>query len=125
MTMTKKLPTPDRDAAVLAKAERGFDASDIGPAVPNPLRKAGRPSLSREGGTSKVLNTRIPSDLHVQVVAFARNTGRSVSDLTREALSAFMAADAAAHPPTRAARASRTPGSKTSATPPRTSGHRA
>lgn len=91
--MTKKPWTPAREAAMLAKAEKGLKASEIGPAVPNPLRKAGRPSLSPEGGTSKALNTRIPSDLHGKVVAFARKTGRSVSDLTRDALSAFMSSD--------------------------------
>lgn len=91
--MTKKPWTPEREAAMLAKAEKGLKAHEIGPAVPNPLRKAGRPSLSPEGGTSKALNTRIPSDLHGKVVAFARKTGRSVSDLTRDALSAFMSSD--------------------------------
>lgn len=91
--MTKKPWTPEREAALLAKAEKGLKASEIGPAVPNPLRKAGRPSLSPEGGTSKALNTRIPSDLHGKVIAFARKTGRSVSDLTRDALNAFMSSD--------------------------------
>jgi hypothetical protein len=91
--MTKKPWTPEREVAVLAKTEEGFDASDIGATVPNPLRKTGRPSLSPEGGTSKALSVRIPSDLHATVVAFARKTGCSVSDLTRDALSAFMDAD--------------------------------
>lgn len=95
--MTKKPWTPEREAALLAKAEKGLKAGEIGPAVPNPLRKAGRPSLSPEGGTSKALNTRIPSDLHGKVVAFARKTGRSVSDLTRDALSAFMSSDSDLH----------------------------
>jgi hypothetical protein len=77
MTMTKKQWTPEREVAMLAKAKKGLKPREIGPAVPNPLRKPGRPSLSPEGGTSKVLNTRIPSDLHGKAVAFARKTGRS------------------------------------------------
>jgi hypothetical protein len=113
MTMTKKPWTPEREAALAAKAEVGFDAADIGAAVPNPLRKAGRPSLSPGGGTSKVLNTRIPSDLHGKVVAFARETGRSVSDLTRDALSAFLPADPEPPP---AAVTKRSTGGKRSAT---------
>jgi hypothetical protein len=88
--MPKKPPTPDQDAALLARAEGGFDLDEVGAAVPNPLRRAGRPSLSPEGGTSKALHARIPSDLHGKVVAFARTSGRSVSDLTRDALSAFL-----------------------------------
>lgn len=93
MTMTKEQWTPEREAAMVAKAESGLEPHQIGAAVPNPLRKAGRPSLSPAGGTSKALNARIPSDLHVKVVAYAMKTGRSVSDLTRDALSAFMSAD--------------------------------
>jgi hypothetical protein len=89
MTMTKK----QRDAAVLAAAERGYEPHQVGAPIPNPLRKAGRPSLSPEGGTSKALTARIPSDLHRRVVAFARTTGRSVSDLTRDALTAFIGPD--------------------------------
>ncbi|HEV2890887.1 MAG TPA: hypothetical protein VGX28_10990 [Frankiaceae bacterium] len=96
--MTKKPWTPEREAAALAKAEKGLDAREVGPAVPNPLRKAGRPSLSAEGGTSKALNTRIPSDLHGKVVAFAQRTGRSVSDLTRDALNAFLNSNDGAAP---------------------------
>ena len=94
--MTKKPWTPDREADLLARAEAGFDDDEIATAVPNPLRKAGRPSLSPEGGTSKALNARIPSDLHGQVVAFARTSGRSVSDVTRDALTAFMGSAAKA-----------------------------
>lgn len=85
--MTKKRWTPEREAAALAEAEQGVETAVP---VPNPLRKAGRPSLSPEGGTSKVLNARIPSDLHGKVVAFAQETGRSVSDLTRDALTALV-----------------------------------
>lgn len=89
MTMTKK----QRDATVLARAERGFEPHELGAPIPNPLRKAGRPSLSPEGGTSKALTARIPTDLHHKVVAFARDSGRSVSDLTRDALTAFLATE--------------------------------
>lgn len=80
--------TPERAAELAERAERGFDDAEIGPAIPNPLRKPGRPALSPEG--SKALNARIPSDLHAAVVALARDSGRSVSDVTRDALAAFL-----------------------------------
>lgn len=89
MTMTKKW-TPERETALLAQAEHGFEPGEVGPAVPNPLRKAGRPSLSPGGGATKALTARIPPDLHEKVVAFARQSGRSVSELTRDALTAFL-----------------------------------
>lgn len=94
--MTKKAWTPEREAAVVRRAEDGFAPSDIGPARPNPLRKSGRPSLSPEGGESKVLNARIPSSLHSAVQSLADRTGRSTSDLTRAALDVFVSSAAPA-----------------------------
>ena len=79
-----------KDEELAAKAERGFQPHELGEPVPNPMRKPGRPSLSPEGGPSKALNARIPSDLHGEVLAFAKETGRSVSDLTRDALTVFL-----------------------------------
>lgn len=88
--MSEKQWTAKREAAAAAKAERGLAEREIGPMVPNPLRGPGRPSLSPGGGRSKALNARIPTDLHDKVVAFARRSGRSVSDLTRDALTEFL-----------------------------------
>lgn len=82
--------TPEREAAVLAAAEEGIDLAKFGPPVANPLRKVGRPSLSASGGTSKTLNARIPAELHGQITALADQEGRSVSDLTRDALGALL-----------------------------------
>lgn len=98
MTMPKKPWTPQREAAVARQAEEGFEPPEIGPARPNPLRRSGRPSLSPEGGESKVLNARIPSALHREVQSLADRTGRSTSDLTRAALDVLVAASAPARP---------------------------
>jgi hypothetical protein len=85
MTTPKKW-TPQREAALARKAERGFSQAEIGPPMPNPFRRPGRPSLSGDPGESKVLTARIPRDLHERLVAVATDSGEQVSDLTRLAL---------------------------------------
>jgi hypothetical protein len=88
--MARREWTPELQAELLARAERGLEPHELGPPVPNPLRKAGRPSLSPAGGTSKALNTRIPAELHAELTALAAARGQSVSDLVRAALDALV-----------------------------------
>jgi len=88
--MAKKPWTPEREAALVERAERGFGPDDLGPMVASPVKKRGRPSLSAEGGTSQVLNARIPADLHQDVIELARRVGVSASELTRIALAALI-----------------------------------
>lgn len=82
--------TAKREAALVAKAEAGFGPGEIGAPVPNPARRAGRPSMSPEGGPSKVLNARIPSGLHADLVRLAEASGWQVSEITRLALAALV-----------------------------------
>jgi hypothetical protein len=94
MTLTTKRWTPEREAAALARAERGLAPHELGPAVPNPFRKPGRPALSA-AAPSKAVNTRIPPELHRELTEVARRRGCTVSELVREVLTAYAVSIAA------------------------------
>jgi hypothetical protein len=75
--------TPEIADELAAEAERGYDLSN---AVVQPV---GRPSLGQTG-TSPRLNFRVPSDTFAAAKRRAEEEGRSVSELAREAVEAFL-----------------------------------
>jgi len=81
----KESGTPITDALIeeLAdEAEAGYDLSEAR------CRQVGRPSLG--AGTSPRLQFRVPPDLYAAAEQRARQEGRAVSDIAREALRAYL-----------------------------------
>ncbi len=75
--------TPEIAGALAAEAERGYDLSKA------KRQRVGRPSLAGTG-TSPRLSFRTTPDLYRAAQERAREEGRSVSDLAREALARFV-----------------------------------
>jgi len=75
--------TPEITDALAAEAERGYDLSKAR------CRQVGRPSLAG-GGASPRLSFRASPDLSRAVQKRAREEGRSVSDLAREAVARYV-----------------------------------
>lgn len=69
--------------ALAAEAERGYDLSQA------KRRRVGRPSLA-EAGPSPRLSFRMTPDLHEAAKKRAKEEGRSVSDLAREAIARYV-----------------------------------
>ncbi|MEZ5077594.1 MAG: hypothetical protein R2725_09140 [Solirubrobacterales bacterium] len=75
--------TPDVADALAAEAERGYDLSKA------KRRRVGRPSLAGSG-VSPRLGFRTTPDLYRAAQKRAKEEGRSVSDLAREAVARFV-----------------------------------
>jgi len=75
--------TPEIADALAAEAERGYDLSKA------KRRPVGRPSLAG-GGASPRLSFRTTPDLYRAAQKRAKEEGRSVSDLAREAVARFV-----------------------------------
>ena len=76
--------TPELADALAAEAEKGYDLSKA------KRRRAGRPSLAGAGASPR-LSFRTTPDLYHAAQARAKEEGRSVSDLAREAVARFVA----------------------------------
>jgi hypothetical protein len=77
--------TPEIADALAIEAERGYDLSKA------KARPVGRPSLAG-GGPSPRLSFRTTPDLYRAAQKRAKEEGRSVSDLAREAVARFVGA---------------------------------
>jgi hypothetical protein len=75
--------TPEIADALAAEAERGYDLSKANP------RRVGRPSLAGAGASPR-LSFRATPDLYRAAQKRAKEEGRSVSDLAREAVARFV-----------------------------------
>jgi hypothetical protein len=75
--------TPEITAALAVEAERGYDLSKA------KRRRVGRPSLAGTG-TSPRLSFRTTPDLYRAAQKRAKEEGRSVSDLAREAVARYV-----------------------------------
>ena len=75
--------TPETADALAAEAERGYDLSNA------KRRRVGRPSLAG-GGASPRLSFRTTPDLYRAAQKRAKEEGRSVSDLAREAVARYV-----------------------------------
>lgn len=75
--------TPEITDALAAEAERGYDLSKA------ERRRVGRPSLAGTG-TSPRLSFRTTPDLYRAAQKRAKEEGRSVSDLAREAVARYV-----------------------------------
>lgn len=75
--------TPEIADALAGEAERGYDLSKA------KRRRVGRPSLAG-GGASPRLSFRTTPDLYRAAQKRAKEEGRSVSDLAREAVARFV-----------------------------------
>lgn len=82
---TRKNPktTPEIADALAAEAERGYDLSKAKP------RRVGRPSLAGAGASPR-LSFRATPDLYRAAQKRAKEEGRSVSDLAREAVARYV-----------------------------------
>ena len=76
--------TPEVADALAAEAECGYDLSKA------KARPIGRPSLAGGGGPSPRLSFRATPDLYRAAQKRAKEEGRSVSDLAREAVARFV-----------------------------------
>jgi hypothetical protein len=89
--MTRKNPktkagteiTPEVADALAAEAERGYDLSKA------KRRRVGRPSLAGAGASPR-LSFRTTPDLYRAAQKRAKEEGRSVSDLAREAVARYV-----------------------------------
>lgn len=77
--------TPEIANALAAEAERGYDLSKAKP------RRVGRPSLAGAGPSPR-LSFRTTPSLYLAAQKRAKEEGRSVSDLAREAVARFVGA---------------------------------
>lgn len=75
--------TPEIADALAAEAERGYDLSKA------KLRRVGRPSLAGAGASPR-LSFRTTPDLYRAAQKRAKEEGRSVSDLAREAVARYV-----------------------------------
>lgn len=75
--------TPKIADALAAEAERGYDLSKAKP------RRVGRPSLAGAGASPR-LSFRTTPDLYRAAQKRAKQEGRSVSDLAREAVARYV-----------------------------------
>lgn len=75
--------TPEIADALAVEAECGYDLSKAKP------RRVGRPSLA-DAGASPRLSFRTTPDLYRAAQKRAKEEGRSVSDLAREAIARFV-----------------------------------
>ena len=75
--------TPQVADALAAEAERGYDLSKA------KRRRVGRPSLAGQGESPR-LSFRTSPDLYRAAQKRAREEGRSVSDLAREAVAHYL-----------------------------------
>jgi hypothetical protein len=75
--------TPEAAAALAAEAEQGYDLTQA------TRRRVGRPSLG-VGGASPRMSFRTTPDLYRAAQEQAKEEGRSVSDLAREALATYV-----------------------------------
>jgi hypothetical protein len=75
--------TPEVAAALAAEAERGYDLSRA------KRRRVGRPSLAGAGASPR-LSFRTTPDLYRAAQKRAKEEGRSVSDLAREAVARYV-----------------------------------
>lgn len=75
--------TPEIAGALATEAERGYDLSKA------KRRRVGRPSLA-EDGPSPRLSFRTTPDLYEAAKERAKEEGRSVSDLAREAVTRYV-----------------------------------
>lgn len=75
--------TPEIVDSLAAEAERGYDLSKAKP------RRVGRPSLAGAGASPR-LSFRATPDLYRAAQKRAKEEGRSVSDLAREAVARFV-----------------------------------
>lgn len=75
--------TPEIADALAAEAERGYDLSKA------KRHRVGRPSLAGSG-TSPRLSFRTTPDLYQAAQKRAKEEGRSISDLAREAVARFV-----------------------------------
>ena len=75
--------TPEIADALAVEAERGYDLSKAKP------RRVGRPSLAG-AGVSPRLSFRTTPDLYRAAQKRAKEEGRSVSDLAREAVARYL-----------------------------------
>jgi len=66
------------------------DQEYIERAVGDVHRALGRPSLSRSGGTSPTVSFRLPASERARAEEIARQEGKTVSDLAREALERYL-----------------------------------
>lgn len=76
--------TPELADALADEAERGYDLSKA------KRRRVGRPSLAGAGASPR-LSFRASPDLYRAAQKRAKEEGRSVSDLAREAVARFVA----------------------------------
>lgn len=77
ITLTSQL-----EAELAAEAEAGYDVDKLVP------RRVGRPSLSKEGGTSHRLSVRVDDQTFQMIQKVAELTNRRPSELVREVLQA-------------------------------------
>lgn len=75
--------TPEIADALVAEAERGYDLSKA------KLQRVGRPSLAGVGPSPR-LSFRATPDLYRAAQERAKEEGRSVSDLAREAVARYV-----------------------------------
>jgi hypothetical protein len=74
--------TPEIADALAAEAERGYDLSKA-------KRRVGRPSLAGQGASPR-MSFRTTPDLYRAAQKRAKEEGRSVSDLAREAVAHYL-----------------------------------
>jgi hypothetical protein len=87
-------PDPTDGAPPVGREGRVYDDAYIAEVVEETqreLRGRGRPSLSGGRTHSPVLRARVPDALYEQYVERAQREGKTLSDLTREALNAYVA----------------------------------
>jgi hypothetical protein len=85
----KARPYPHRELAELAQeAERGYDTNKL-------ARRPGRPRMG--SSPAVVVPVRLHAELHAAVAGQAAAARTSVSDLVRQALSAYLEAEPAKH----------------------------
>jgi hypothetical protein len=77
--------TPEAAAALAAEAEQGYDLTQA------TRRRVGRPSLGG-GGASPRMSFRASPDLYRAAQEQAKEEGRSVSDLARDAVARYVRA---------------------------------
>lgn len=75
--------TPEIAGALAAEAERGYDLSKA------KSRRVGRPSLAGQGASPR-MSFRTTPDLYRAAQKRAKEEGRSVSDLAREAVAHYL-----------------------------------
>jgi hypothetical protein len=75
--------TPEVADALAAEAERGYDFSKA------KRRRVGRPSLAGQGASPR-MSFRTTPDLYRAAQKRAKEEGRSISDLAREAVARYM-----------------------------------